>query len=156
MLHHTDRCAFALVAGLLLVTLWFGPAISSSLNEIERGSITLQTASAPPWLIQAREHLGTNPGYWSKPWCGAYLSVIMPGPLPKLSRRVAPWLDYGLSSEPRPGAVVVMERHVGLVERCNSTHCLVISGNERGELGRVVNHRWYKRSAILDFRWPHQ
>lgn len=108
----------------------------------------------PPWLRQAMSDIGTNPTGWSHKWCGRYMDMVMPGGAGNAS---ASWRSYGRPSAARPGAVAVMNGHVGIVgpQGCSKGRCQIVSGNHSGRSGnRKVGMGYYSMSRIVTFRWP--
>lgn len=108
-----------------------------------------------PWLRAAMADVGTNPTGWSHKWCGRYMRTVMPDPI--ASDRAIDWRHYGKPSQLKPGAVVVMPHHVGIVgpEGCANGRCQVVSGNHSGRSGaRTVGVGYYATSRFVAVRWP--
>lgn len=109
--------------------------------------------ASPPWLSRAMSDVGTNPTGWSHKWCGKALAMWVGGG-PNLSTA---WASIGLPTSARPGAIAVMNGHVGIVTSagCDARSCEIVSGNHSGRSGaRTVGIGRYSISRIIAFRWP--
>lgn len=141
----------------------------------------------PPWLLRARQDLKVNtrevPGDGISPfiaqlyrdlrlavvddgvypWCAVYTSATLVRSGVKPARRVRAargYLDWGQTSEARPGAVCVLRRgdpsdhvhgHVGFFTHLDDTgRVWLISGNSRNQVAAAA----YDPSRILSYRWP--
>ena len=134
--------------------------------------LSLSGETEPPWLTEARTHLGLHesdeaaqakfktlfesggfndldPAATS--WCAAFVgSVLGKSGLghtgSKSSRSYRTWGD---PCEERVGAVVVFGSHVGFV----SSPGMVLGGNQSDEVN-IRKYSWLKVAPPLFFRWP--
>lgn len=128
--------------------------------EVARSDLGNPESLAPNDSPLIRRMLGKLSALWlvGQPWCGSIMAYWMQQcgiAYPKDYYRAKAWLDWGVSTTARVGAVVVFERtgggHVGLVVGVNRFgHMLVLGGNQ----GDCVSIRPFDRSRVLGFRWP--
>lgn len=106
---------------------------------------------APSNLVASMgRHLGGNPTGWRRAWCGQYLGMIarqnglQPPPGYQLARN---WARAGRDAGgPKPGAIMVMPHHVGVVIKpLGGGRVLVRSGNHGR---RVADGVYLTRRAI--------
>ena len=105
------------------------------------------SADARSWIRSMERDLGKVTGPRS---CGMFVQKHVPG---RWSAKAIANRSLGRPSACKPGAVAVMNGHVGVIHYggCKGGRCSVISGNGRG--GRV-DIKSYPRSRIVACRWP--
>lgn len=151
-----------------------------ALNWDTRDRESAPPQAAPPWLYEARKHMGVTeiPGkrhnplvvaMWKilkrpytddeTPWCGAFVGycfqqAIPTLPLPAIPERARVWAEWGKNSAPVVGAVAVFGRqgggHVGFAVGQSNNHIYVLGGNQSNQ----VNVMPISKSRLLGFRWP--
>ena len=90
------------------------------------------------------------------PWCASFVCWCLEqtGRTSPRSKRAAEWLEWGVSTSPRAGTVVVFPRtgghHVGFVLDASIGMVYVLGGNQDNRVGV----RGYSRFAALAYRWP--
>ena len=97
------------------------------------------------------------------PWCGIFVSHCLKTTLPSHQpppryARAKPWLQWGHSSQPQVGALLVFWRlhpktplgHVGFYWREDESSFHVLGGNQRDRIGI---HR-YAKHRLIGVRWP--
>lgn len=139
----------------------------------------------PTWLMRARREIGIKEivGLKHHPrileyhnatrlhakedevaWCSAFVCWVMEGSGIASTRSAAArsWLGWGLDlSEPRPGCVVVLERHTK--DNPNAAHVgiyvgpgeevgtiMVLGGNQSNQ----VCIKSYTKERVMAYRWP--
>jgi hypothetical protein len=116
---------------------------NDSNNGSNHGSGTL--------LDRAMRDVGRNPTGWSHRWCGRQMAMWV-GQGPNLARA---WAHYGRATTARPGAIGVMNGHVGVVKEVRGTRVILVSGNHAGKSGnRKVGVGSYPLSRFIAFRQP--
>ena len=102
-------------------------------------------------LDRAIKDVGTNPTGWSHRWCGRQMAMW----IGEGSNVAKDWAHYGRPSEPKPGAIGVMNGHVGVVKEVQGHRVILISGNHSGKSGnRKVGLGSYPLSRFIAFREP--
>jgi hypothetical protein len=102
-------------------------------------------------LNRAMRDVGRNPTGWSHRWCGRQMAMWV-GQGPNLARD---WAHYGKATSARPGAIGVMNGHVGVVKEVKGTRVILVSGNHAGKSGnRKVGVGSYPMSRFIAFREP--
>lgn len=102
-------------------------------------------------LHRAIKDIGTNPTGWSHRWCGRQLAMWVG----EGSNLAKDWAHYGRPSVPKPGAIGVMNGHVGVVKEVEGHRVILVSGNHSGKSGnRKVGIGSYPRSRFIAFREP--
>jgi hypothetical protein len=102
-------------------------------------------------LDRAMRDVGRNPTGWSHRWCGRQMAMWV-GQGPNLARE---WAHYGKATTARPGAIGVMNGHVGVVKEVKGTRVILVSGNHAGKSGsRKVGVGSYPLSRFIAFREP--
>jgi hypothetical protein len=102
-------------------------------------------------LDRAMRDVGRNPTGWSHRWCGRQMAMWV-GQGPNLARD---WARYGKATTARPGAIGVMNGHVGVVKEVKGTRVILVSGNHAGKSGnRKVGVGSYPLSRFIAFREP--
>ena len=102
-------------------------------------------------LHRAIKDIGTNPTGWSHRWCGRQLAMWVG----EGSNLAKDWAHYGRPSVPKPGAIGVMNGHVGVVKEVKGHRVILVSGNHSGKSGnRKVGIGSYPRSRFIAFREP--
>ena len=102
-------------------------------------------------LDRAMRDVGRNPTGWSHRWCGRQMAMWV-GQGPNLARE---WARYGRPSIAKPGAIGVMNGHVGVVKEVKGTRVILVSGNHAGKSGnRKVGVGSYPMSRFIAFREP--
>lgn len=104
-------------------------------------------------IKMAMNDLGTNPTGWKSKWCAVSLNqwLKQSGHRGTGSPAAASFLGYGTKTHARPGAIAVMNHHVGIVKEVHKGYVVVISGNSRG---RKVAITKYSMNRIKAFRSP--
>jgi uncharacterized protein (TIGR02594 family) len=163
-----------------------GPLTSSAL--LLRGGIAgadvAPVVALLPWFETARQLTGTREiaGTKSNPiildwaddldihypnddiaWCGLYVAHCIGSTLPEEVLPVNPlgarrWLNFGVQSNPRLGAVMVFWRgsrtgwqgHVGFYAGEDDGAYQILGGNQSNKAGLA----WIKKSRLLEARWP--
>jgi hypothetical protein len=65
------------------------------------------------------------------------------------------WAQYGRATVPRPGAIGVMNGHVGVVKEIRGNLVILVSGNHTGKSGnRKVGIGSYSMHRFIAFREP--
>jgi hypothetical protein len=65
------------------------------------------------------------------------------------------WASYGKPSIPKPGAIGVMNGHVGVVKEVQGRRVILVSGNHSGKSGnRRVGIGSYSMNRFIAFREP--
>jgi uncharacterized protein (TIGR02594 family) len=63
----------------------------------------------------------------------------------------AAWKDWGDKlSEPKPGAIIVLDHHVALYERTEGLNVVLLGGNQSDK----IKESSFASSGILAIRWP--
>jgi hypothetical protein len=102
-------------------------------------------------LHRAMRDIGTNPTGWSHLWCGRQMAMWAGGG-PNVARE---WASYGKPSIPKPGAIGVMNGHVGVVKEVQGSRVILVSGNHSGKSGnRKVGIGSYPVNRFIAFREP--
>src|SRR5262245_58251 len=102
-------------------------------------------------LDRAMRDVGRNPTGWSHRWCGRQMAMWV-GEGPNLARD---WAHYGRATTPRPGAIGVMNGHVGIVKEVQGRRVILVSGNHTGKSGnRKVGIGSYSINRFIAFREP--
>jgi hypothetical protein len=102
-------------------------------------------------LDRAMRDIGSNPTGWSHQWCGRQMAMWV-GEGPNLARE---WAQYGRATSPEPGAIGVMNGHVGVVKEIQGSRVILVSGNHSGKSGnRKVGIGSYPMSRFIAFRQP--
>lgn len=134
----------------------------------------------PPWLVIAYDELGTEETGGSKatpqiieyhkattlratsdevPWCSSFVNWVMhqAGYPTTRSAAARSWSRYGVASELRKGAIIVVSRgtnpafgHVGFVWRSEGPYVWILGGNQ----GNRVSIARYPLSRLVAVRWP--
>jgi hypothetical protein len=111
----------------------------------------LQKNDAPTLLHRAMQDIGSNPTGWSHRWCGRQMAMWV-GEGPNLARD---WARYGNATTPKPGAIGVMNGHVGVVKEVQGNLVVLVSGNHSGKRGdRKVGIGSYPMKRFIAFREP--
>jgi hypothetical protein len=111
----------------------------------------LRKNEAPTLLHRALRDIGTNPTGWSHRWCGRQMAMWV-GDGPNIARE---WARYGTATTPRPGAIGVMNGHVGVVKEIQGHRVILVSGNHSGKSGnRKVGIGSYPINRFIAFREP--
>lgn len=111
----------------------------------------LRKTGAPSLLARAMRDIGTNPTGWSHQWCGRQMAMWV-GNGSNLARD---WARYGKPTTPKPGAIGVMNGHVGVVKELQGNRVILVSGNHAGKSGnRKVGIGSYPVSRFIAFREP--
>jgi hypothetical protein len=112
---------------------------------------TLRKNTSSTLLNRAMRDIGRNPTGWSHQWCGRQMAMWAGGG-PNLARA---WAHYGSASAPKPGAIGVMNGHVGVVKEIRGNRVILVSGNHSGKSGnRKVGIGSYPISRFIAFRKP--
>lgn len=128
--------------------------------DVARDDLGNPESLAPNDSPLIRRALGKLSSLWlvGQPWCGSIMAYWMNqcGIIyPKDYYRAKSWLNWGVSTGPREGAVVVFERtgggHVGIVLGLNSAGNLMVLGGNQGD---CVSIRAFDRSRAIGYRWP--
>jgi hypothetical protein len=102
-------------------------------------------------LDRAMRDVGRNPTGWSHRWCGRQMAMWI-GQGPNLARD---WAHYGRATMPKPGAIGVMNGHVGVVKEVKGGRVILVSGNHSGKSGnRKVGIGSYPMGRFIAFREP--
>jgi hypothetical protein len=102
-------------------------------------------------LDRAMGDIGRNPTGWSHRWCGRQMAMWV-GQGPNLARD---WAHYGRATTPKPGAIGVMNGHVGVVKEVKGGRVILVSGNHAGKSGsRKVGIGSYAVGRFIAFREP--
>jgi hypothetical protein len=102
-------------------------------------------------LDRAMRDIGRNPTGWSHRWCGRQMAMWV-GQGPNLARD---WAHYGRATTPKPGAIGVMNGHVGVVKEVKGGRVILVSGNHAGKSGnRKVGIGSYSMGRFIAFREP--
>jgi len=102
-------------------------------------------------LDRAMQDIGRNPTGWSHRWCGRQMAMWV-GEGSNLARE---WAHYGSATAPKPGAIGVMNGHVGVVKEVQGNRVILVSGNHSGKSGnRKVGIGSYPMSRFIAFRQP--
>jgi len=102
-------------------------------------------------LNRAMQDIGRNPTGWSHRWCGRQMAMWV-GEGSNLARE---WAHYGSATAPKPGAIGVMNGHVGVVKEVQGNRVILVSGNHSGKSGnRKVGIGSYPMSRFIAFREP--
>jgi hypothetical protein len=102
-------------------------------------------------LDRAMRDIGRNPTGWSHRWCGRQMAMWV-GQGPNLARD---WAHYGKATTARPGAIGVMNGHVGIVKEVKGSRVILVSGNHAGKSGnRKVGIGSYPMGRFIAFREP--
>ena len=65
------------------------------------------------------------------------------------------WSQYGKPTARKPGAIGVMNGHVGVVKEVKGRRVILVSGNHSGKSGkRKVGVGSYSRNRFIAFREP--
>lgn len=141
------------LAALLLCLAIAGASAEPFHRAKIRGALgDINRAAGAPWLNRALRDVGRNPTGWTHKWCGRYLDMITPG---KGSNLAIAWRSYGRPTHARPGAIAVMNGHVGIVKEVHPAYVVLVSGNHSGKSGRrTVGIGRYSKSRIVAYRWP--
>ena len=100
-------------------------------------------------LHRAIKDIGTNPTGWSHRWCGRQMAMWVG----EGSNLAKDWAHYGRPSVPKPGAIGVMNGHVGVVKEVQGHRVILVSGNHSGQSGnRMVGLGSYPMSRFIAFR----
>ncbi len=111
----------------------------------------LRKNDASTLLHRAMRDVGRNPTGWSHKWCGKQMAMWAGGG----SNLARDWARYGRPSKPRPGAIGVMNGHVGVVKEVQGNRVILVSGNHSGKSGnRKVGVGSYPMSRFIAFREP--
>ena len=111
----------------------------------------LRKNDATSLLHRAMRDIGTNPTGWSHLWCGRQMAMWVGGG-PNVARE---WASYGKPSIPKPGAIGVMNGHVGVVKEVQGRRVILVSGNHSGKSGnRRVGIGSYSMNRFIAFREP--
>jgi len=111
----------------------------------------LRKTASPSLLHRAMRDIGKNPTGWSHRWCGRQMAMWAGGG-PNLARA---WAQYGKATTPKPGAIGVMNGHVGVVKEVKGKRVILVSGNHAGKSGnRKVGIGSYSMSRFIAFREP--
>ena len=112
----------------------------------------LQKTNSPTLLHRAMRDIGTNPTGWSHQWCGRQMAMWVGGEGPNLARD---WARYGEATTAKPGAIGVMNGHVGVVKEVKGNRVILVSGNHAGKSGnRTVGVGSYPMGRFIAFREP--
>lgn len=115
-------------------------------------------SDAAPWLADAQRYVGSgNPTSRRSLWCARFVNdrLARAGYRGTGSDAAKSFLQYGVRTTARPGAIAVYHRkgggHVAVVERVEGNTVTLVSGN----CGRAGVCR-YTRSvgAAISYRWP--
>jgi hypothetical protein len=102
-------------------------------------------------LDRAMRDVGRNPTGWSHRWCGRQMAMWV-GQGPNVARD---WAHYGRATTPKPGAIGVMNGHVGVVKEVKAGRVILVSGNHAGKSGnRKVGVGSYPMGRFIAFREP--
>jgi hypothetical protein len=102
-------------------------------------------------LHRAIKDIGTNPTGWSHRWCGRQMAMWVG----EGSNLAKDWAHYGRPSGPKPGAIGVMNGHVGVVKEVKGHRVILVSGNHSGKSGnRNVGIGSYPMGRFIAFREP--
>lgn len=111
----------------------------------------LRKNEAPTLLSRAMRDVGSNPTGWSHQWCGRQMAMWV-GEGPNLARD---WAHYGNATSAKPGAIGVMNGHVGVVKEIQGDVVILVSGNHTGKSGnRKVGIGSYSMKRFIAFREP--
>ena len=111
----------------------------------------LRKNEASTLLHRAMQDIGRNPTGWSHRWCGRQMAMWV-GEGPNLARD---WAHYGQATAPKPGAIGVMNGHVGVVKEVQGHRVILVSGNHSGKSGnRKVGIGSYPMNRFIAFREP--
>ena len=91
----------------------------------------LRKNEAPTLLHRAMQDIGSNPTGWSHRWCGRQMAIWV-GEGPNLARD---WAHYGKPAAPKPGAIGVMNGHVGVVKEIQGHLVILVSATTRARAG---------------------
>lgn len=171
-----------------LIQAWAGlpdgkgrPGPLTARKIIEKAGIVRGAAAEPPWLIEARRHMGLceipGPRHnnfiakgWARlgagwfnddetPWCGFFVAHCidaagLPWPERGLFARARAWLDYGRPCAGVPGAIAVFGRSGGGhvgFAVGQSASSIYVLG---GNQANAVNIMPIGRNRLLGYRWP--
>lgn len=111
----------------------------------------LRKTHSPTLLHRAMRDIGTNPTGWSHRWCGRQMAMWVNGG----SNVARDWARYGNATTAKPGAIGVMNGHVGVVKEVKGNRVILVSGNHAGKSGnRKVGVGSYPMSRFIAFRIP--
>ena len=111
----------------------------------------LRKNHSPTLLHRAMRDIGTNPTGWSHRWCGRQMAMWVGGG----SNVARDWARYGNATTAKPGAIGVMNGHVGVVKEVKGNRVILVSGNHAGKSGnRKVGVGSYPMSRFIAFRIP--
>ena len=87
----------------------------------------------------ARQSIGAgrSPG-WPSRWCGAWLASVARRAgysVPAGAMMARSWAGAGVRVSPRPGVVMAMAHHVGIVIGVENGRIVLLSGNHSGRVG---------------------
>ena len=111
----------------------------------------LRQSEAPTLLFRAIRDIDSNPTCWSHRWCGRQMATWVGGG-PNLARD---WAHYGKATAPKPGAIGMMNGHLGVVKEAQGHLVILVSGNHTGKSGnRKVGIGSYSMNRFIAFREP--
>ena len=101
-------------------------------------------------------------------WCSSFVNWVMKGAgyIPTRSAAAKSWLNWGVSTEPRHGAITVVKLkgstgdpsngspsgfHVAFLVGSSATHIKLLGGNQ-GNMVKISPHR--RSSYEIWYRWP--
>lgn len=139
----------------------------------------VRLAEVTPWMPVALQELGTRevagPGDAPRivayhqatalgarddevPWCSSFVAWVMEraGYVTTRSAAARSWQTWGVETEPRFGAITVLERggpatgHVGFWVDADASRVWLLGGNQ----GDAVTIAPFARTRVLSCRWP--
>ena len=98
-----------------------------------------QLGDAGSLVAIARQSIGArrSPG-WPSQWCGAWLASVARRAgysVPANAALARSWAGAGVRMSPRPGVVMAMAHHVGIVIGVEGGRIVLLSGNHSGRVG---------------------
>ena len=96
-------------------------------------------------------------------WCSAFVNwcITQAGMVGTNNARALSWLDWGKSTEPKPGAIIITQgssaRHVAFVDRVNG-ELKMLGGNQQKSSGggdyNQISIRPINDNVVVGYRWP--
>lgn len=136
---------------------YFPPWLKTALEEV--GVAEVPGSGNNPRILEYHHQTRLNASQDDVPWCSSFANWVMRqnGVKGSGEANARSWLDWGVESKPRLGAVVVLSRsqnpalgHVGfmLAQRGGIVH--LVSGNVNDQ----VTVDGFGTVRILGYRWP--
>lgn len=125
----------------------------------ELGTSEVPSVKANPRIIEYHKATTLRANNDEIAWCSSFVNWVMQTAGFPTTRSAAArsWVRYGVKSELRPGAIVVLSRgsnpafgHVGFVDRFDASYVWVLGGNQ----GNRVSIARYPLLRLVACRWP--